>query len=177
MTFRTTKLIQAVCTAALAAATLGTSAADTVELTNGDVLTGKVVAQTDTGVTLDHAILGQIVIERSRVSTITPEGAKPDADAEAGRFVCHLDERGRPALGPRCVVLLSLLGLVTGVLSGMFGVGGGFLITPLLFFIGVPPSVAVATSASQIVAHSSMKRALFSRSASRRTPLAFTWKK
>ncbi|MBI1417708.1 MAG: TSUP family transporter [Limimaricola sp.] len=41
-----------------------------------------------------------------------------------------------------------------GILSGMFGVGGGFLITPLLFFIGIPPAVAVATSTNQIVASS-----------------------
>jgi len=46
------------------------------------------------------------------------------------------------------------LGGMVGVLSGMFGVGGGFLITPLLFFIGVPPPVAVATGANQIVASS-----------------------
>lgn len=50
-------------------------------------------------------------------------------------------------------VLLGLGGIV-GVLSGMFGVGGGFLMTPLLFFIGIPPAVAVATEANQIVASS-----------------------
>ncbi len=50
-------------------------------------------------------------------------------------------------------LLLGLGGLV-GVLSGMFGVGGGFLITPLLFFVGIPPVVAVATSTNQIVASS-----------------------
>ena len=50
-------------------------------------------------------------------------------------------------------VLLALGGMV-GFLSGMFGVGGGFLITPLLFFIGVPPVVAVATGANQVVASS-----------------------
>ncbi|MFW2588809.1 sulfite exporter TauE/SafE family protein [Sagittula sp. SSi028] len=50
-------------------------------------------------------------------------------------------------------VLLGLGGLV-GLLSGMFGVGGGFLLTPLLFFIGIPPAVAVATGANQIVAAS-----------------------
>ncbi len=50
-------------------------------------------------------------------------------------------------------LLLGLGGLV-GVLSGMFGVGGGFLITPLLFFAGIPSAVAVATSANQIVASS-----------------------
>ncbi len=50
-------------------------------------------------------------------------------------------------------LLLGLGGMV-GILSGMFGVGGGFLITPLLFFTGIPPAVAVATSANQIVAAS-----------------------
>ena len=50
----------------------------------------------------------------------------------------------------------SLLGLggIVGILSGLFGVGGGFLITPLLFFIGIPPAVAVATGANQVVASS-----------------------
>ncbi|WP_333684440.1 sulfite exporter TauE/SafE family protein [Pontibaca methylaminivorans] len=46
------------------------------------------------------------------------------------------------------------LGGIVGLLSGMFGVGGGFLMTPLLFFIGIPPAVAVATGANQIVASS-----------------------
>lgn len=54
------------------------------------------------------------------------------------------------------VNLFLLLGLggIVGILSGMFGVGGGFLLTPLLFFIGIPPAVAVATGATQIVASS-----------------------
>lgn len=52
------------------------------------------------------------------------------------------------------IFLLLGLGGITGVLSGMFGVGGGFLMTPFLMFIGVPPTVAVATSANQIVASS-----------------------
>jgi uncharacterized protein len=46
------------------------------------------------------------------------------------------------------------LGATVGFLSGMFGVGGGFLLTPLLMFSGVPPSIAVATGANQIVATS-----------------------
>jgi uncharacterized membrane protein YfcA len=46
------------------------------------------------------------------------------------------------------------LGAGVGVLSGMFGVGGGFLMTPLLIFIGVPPAVAVGTEANQVVAAS-----------------------
>ena len=50
-------------------------------------------------------------------------------------------------------LLLGMGGLI-GVLSGMFGVGGGFLLTPLLFMIGIPPAVAVATGANQTVASS-----------------------
>ncbi len=50
-------------------------------------------------------------------------------------------------------LLLGLGGMV-GILSGMFGVGGGFILTPFLFFIGIPPGVAVATGANQIVASS-----------------------
>jgi uncharacterized membrane protein YfcA len=43
------------------------------------------------------------------------------------------------------------LGTFVGFLSGVFGVGGGFLMTPLLIFVGVPPAVAVASSANQLV--------------------------
>ena len=46
------------------------------------------------------------------------------------------------------------MGGAVGFLSGMFGVGGGFLMTPLLIFSGIPPAVAVGTEASQIVASS-----------------------
>ena len=54
------------------------------------------------------------------------------------------------------VNVLALLGIggLVGILSGMFGVGGGFLITPLLFFIGIPPPIAVATGVNQVVASS-----------------------
>lgn len=54
------------------------------------------------------------------------------------------------------VNLLVMLGLgaAVGFLSGMFGVGGGFLLTPLLMFSGIPPAIAVATGANQIVASS-----------------------
>ncbi len=52
------------------------------------------------------------------------------------------------------IFLLLSIGGIVGVLSGMFGVGGGFLITPLLFLAGIPPAVAVATSANQVVASS-----------------------
>ncbi len=46
--------------------------------------------------------------------------------------------------------VIVLLGAMVGFLSGMFGVGGGFLTTPLLIFYGIPPAVAVASSATQI---------------------------
>ena len=52
------------------------------------------------------------------------------------------------------VFLILGLGGMVGFLSGLFGVGGGFLMTPLLIFIGIPPAVAVATEANQIVASS-----------------------
>jgi hypothetical protein len=48
-----------------------------------------------------------------------------------------------------------LLGIIVGIFSGLFGVGGGFLATPLLMFMGIPPVVAVATQTCQIVASSS----------------------
>ena len=46
------------------------------------------------------------------------------------------------------------MGCAVGFLSGLFGVGGGFLLTPLLILLGIPPSVAVASGANQIVASS-----------------------
>ena len=46
------------------------------------------------------------------------------------------------------------LGLGVGLLSGLFGVGGGFLMTPLLMMVGIPPTIAAATDANQIVAAS-----------------------
>jgi uncharacterized membrane protein YfcA len=47
-------------------------------------------------------------------------------------------------------LVIVLLGALTGMLSGVFGVGGGFLTTPLLIFYGVPPTVAAASAASQV---------------------------
>jgi uncharacterized membrane protein YfcA len=46
------------------------------------------------------------------------------------------------------------MGAVVGFLSGLFGVGGGFLLTPLLIMIGIPPSIAAASSVNQLVATS-----------------------
>ncbi|HKH69130.1 MAG TPA: sulfite exporter TauE/SafE family protein [Reyranella sp.] len=52
------------------------------------------------------------------------------------------------------VFILLGLGGAAGLLSGMFGVGGGFLATPLLIFVGIPPAVAVASQANQVVSNS-----------------------
>lgn len=47
------------------------------------------------------------------------------------------------------------IGAMVGFLSGMFGVGGGFLLTPLMMMIGIPPAVAAASDSNQIVAAAS----------------------
>jgi uncharacterized protein len=55
---------------------------------------------------------------------------------------------------PVNVFLILGMGIAIGFLSGMFGIGGGFLLTPLLIFVGVAPAVAVATVSSHIAASS-----------------------
>jgi uncharacterized membrane protein YfcA len=55
---------------------------------------------------------------------------------------------------PVNIFLVLAMGLAVGFISGMFGIGGGFLMTPLLIFIGVSPAVAVATVSSHIAASS-----------------------
>lgn len=55
---------------------------------------------------------------------------------------------------PVNILLILILGLATGFLAGMFGIGGGFLATPFLMFIGIPSAVAVSTSANQIISAS-----------------------
>lgn len=47
-------------------------------------------------------------------------------------------------------LVIVALGALTGVLSGLFGVGGGFLTTPLLIFYGIPPTVAAASASTQV---------------------------
>jgi uncharacterized membrane protein YfcA len=61
------------------------------------------------------------------------------------------------------IVLVGLGGLV-GLLSGLFGVGGGFLLTPLLIMIGIPPAIAAASDSNQIVAAASSGTLAHSRS-------------
>jgi uncharacterized protein len=55
---------------------------------------------------------------------------------------------------PVNIFLLLAMGLAVGFISGMFGIGGGFLMTPLLIFVGIPPAVAVATVSSHVAASS-----------------------
>ena len=52
------------------------------------------------------------------------------------------------------IILIVLIGMGVGCLSGLFGVGGGFLMTPLLIFLGIPPAVAVGTEAPHVLASS-----------------------
>ena len=52
------------------------------------------------------------------------------------------------------IAFIFILSWFVGVLSGLFGVGGGFLMTPLLIFMGIPPSTAVGTESVQILGSS-----------------------
>jgi uncharacterized membrane protein YfcA len=59
---------------------------------------------------------------------------------------------------PVNIFLVLAMGLAVGFISGMFGIGGGFLMTPLLIFIGIAPAVAVASVASHVAASSMSSR-------------------
>jgi uncharacterized membrane protein YfcA len=59
--------------------------------------------------------------------------------------------------------LLIVLGVVVGFISGLFGIGGGFLMAPVLVFMGVPPAVAVASQANHVVASSASSVMAYSR--------------
>ena len=52
------------------------------------------------------------------------------------------------------IYLILILSFIVGLLSGLFGVGGGFLMTPFLIFLGIPPTYAVANEANNILASS-----------------------
>ena len=57
---------------------------------------------------------------------------------------------------------LVLLGAMVGFVSGLFGIGGGFLMAPILIFMGIPPSVAVASQASANITGAEKNRFMYS---------------
>ena len=73
---------------------------------------------------------------------------------------------------PVNIFLLLAMGLAVGFISGMFGIGGGFLMTPLLIFIGILPAVAVATVSSHIAASSASSSLSYWRRRAIDVPLA-----
>lgn len=83
---------------------------------------------------------------RPEESSAVRAAASPRPDEESGPS-CRRDPSGRLALTSRCATVLAIAGLVTGVLSGLFGVGGGFVIVPALVLTsGMDIHRAVATS-------------------------------
>ncbi len=75
-----------------------------------------------------------------------------ESDPSSDRSACQRDEKGKLRMTSACARLLVLVGLMTGVLSGMFGVGGGFVIVPaLVLFSGMAIHRAVCTSLFVIV--------------------------
>ncbi|QDT51597.1 Sulfite exporter TauE/SafE [Symmachiella dynata] len=87
---------------------------------------------------------------RSTASNTASETTACPADATVelpNEATCRRDAQGKLQLTSRCAVLLIALGFATGILSGLFGVGGGFVIVPaLVLFSGMPIHRAVATS-------------------------------
>ncbi len=83
----------------------------------------------------------------------TPSGVcATESEPGPDRSACQRDEDGKLRLNSRCARLLAFIGMLTGVLSGLFGVGGGFVIVPaLVLFSGMAIHAAVATSLFVIV--------------------------
>ncbi len=75
---------------------------------------------------------------------------------------------------PVNIFLVLAMGVAVGFISGMFGIGGGFLMTPLLIFVGIPPAVAVASVASHIAASSFSGAISYWRKRALDMPLALT---
>jgi hypothetical protein len=102
------------------------------------------------------AVLMLVVAQRMWAKTKNPSLPSGVCNTETlpsrDRSACQRDEDGKLRLTSNCARLLVLVGLMTGVLSGMFGVGGGFVIVPaLVLFSGMAIHQAVATSLFVIV--------------------------
>ncbi len=88
--------------------------------------------------------------QKSRNADVATPAASCEIDAD--RASCQRDNDGKLILTSKCARLLILVGIATGVLSGMFGVGGGFVIVPaLVLFSGMAIHRAIATSLFVIV--------------------------
>ena len=91
-------------------------------------------------------VAARMWLKSQRTSAESIALTEPVPTTDAGP-TCHRDPEGRLHLTSRCMLLLAVVGLATGVLSGLFGVGGGFVIVPaLVFFSGMGIHRAVATS-------------------------------
>lgn len=115
----------------------------------------------ETALLIGFNALALVIAARMYVSALrSPEQTKVTR-ANPGDYslqgpLCRLSPSGQFQLRPRCMAGLALGGLLVGLLSGLFGVGGGFLIVPLLLFLSrIGMSQAVATSLIIIAAISS----------------------
>ena len=98
------------------------------------------------------AVLMLIVAVQMWIKAKTPAALAAACDDEEDGPTCRRSETGELRLTSKCAVLLVAVGLLTGFLSGMFGVGGGFVIVPaLVLFSGMPIRRAIATSLLVIV--------------------------
>ena len=88
-----------------------------------------------------------VAVRMWRGTTRQKTDAEPCASGDISPATCQRDAAGRLVLTSRCGLLLVCVGLATGVLSGLFGVGGGFVIVPaLVLFSGMSMHHAVGTS-------------------------------
>lgn len=88
--------------------------------------------------------------QKAHAPQLAPVGCTDEADRD--RSACQRTEDGQLILTSKCARLLVLIGLLTGILSGLFGVGGGFVIVPaLVLFSGMHIHRAIATSLFVIV--------------------------
>jgi len=111
---------------------------------------------TETWLLLGFSLLALVIAVRMWLSaTHNPDTAKVVragnfADTPSPGLLCNLSHNGQFELRPRCLSGLIIGGVLVGLLSGLFGVGGGFLIVPLLLMLS-PISMAQAVSTSLII--------------------------